>query len=347
MNVTLPEEGSSLYWFLDTHRLMLETISGAFPCLRMGEFNFDADVNQIGAFQFTAVSLLPQFTKDVKSFSSVWSTKVREEMKASAESGVVSHYSGMLAVGSYHTIELNDTFFTVKGTTYTKGSMNSTNTEETLAAWFQKEVLTFSGDCVAEPGAPMSSSTPFPYDLNQTGSSRSLCFPGDAMVRLDDGSSKPMRLVQVGDRVQTASGTFSDVYFFSHRSDGHIFPFVQVDTKQSSIVLSHTHYVISERGLVAAEQLHLQDKILSSDGSFMPILKLTNVHRRGLYNPHTLDGSIMVDNLAASCFTSAINWYAAQLLLAPIRACYRLGIVVPGFLDGAHSNSLVRLLKIS
>jgi len=106
------------------------------------------------------------------------------------------------------------------------------------------------------------------------------CFPGDAVVELEDGTSKLMRQLELGDRVRvstaarpttTATTSFSDVFFFGHRVERAKAEYVVLEIARAldhdggddhhdhrdrmKLVLSADHYLYSNGVLTAADRV--------------------------------------------------------------------------------------------
>ncbi|XP_024521178.1 warthog protein 6 isoform X2 [Selaginella moellendorffii] len=136
------------------------------------------------------------------------------------------------------------------------------------------------------------------------------CFPGDATVQMYNSDLKLMRDLEVGDKVHTASDMIE-------LSEGH---FIPVDAKGK---------LVYKR----AKDLQVGETLWGSS----QITELSKVEKLGLYNPFTLSGNIMVNNVEAS---SHSEWfldslfdaigateylpYAYQAVLAPLRAIYNI-----------------------
>jgi hypothetical protein len=81
-----------------------------------------------------------------------------------------------------------------------------------------------------------------------SGGGKCECFPGDATVTLEDGSTKSMTEVAIGDRVLTmdASGAlaFSDVYMFGHLDRHATGAFITITTESGAMLrLTPDHYL--------------------------------------------------------------------------------------------------------
>jgi len=117
-----------------------------------------------------------------------------------------------------------------------------------------------------------------------------VCFPADARVQLESGKYIPISQVKIGHKVAVGRGKFSEVYAFSHRDFDAV-----------------THHV----------------KLSFNTGS--PLTMTPGHHLKGLFNPHTFDGSIAVDGVVCSTYTTAVKPVAGQALLAPVRLLFRIG----------------------
>lgn len=78
--------------------------------------------------------------------------------------------------------------------------------------------------------------------------------------------------------------------------------------------------------------------IVEVEGKSEEIVAIDRVEAEGLYNPHTLQGDIVVDGFRVSSYTDACPPGAAQAALAPFRALRAAtGISVEGFDCGIPS----------
>lgn len=164
-----------------------------------------------------------------------------------------------------------------------------------------------------------------------------VCFPGSATVELISGKIVPMREVAIGDRVKTADGDFSEVYFFSHR-DAHVTTeFVQltatsglVSSEMHTLTASEGHYVHTDRGVVAAKNIKEGDTLYNENNEVLTVTKKEMVMAEGLYSPHTMEGSILVNGVRASTYSDVLPAKVAHLLLLPERLAYRAGFSLYG-----------------
>jgi len=155
------------------------------------------------------------------------------------------------------------------------------------------------------------------------------CFPGHATVRLDNGRTKSMFEVEVGDRVRVAGGRVSEVFAFTHRDRSSASSFVVLQTRGRAIELSAGHYIFTTDGLKTAGSVLPGDLLLLADRSTSRVESVGTKKGRGIFNPQTLDGTLVVDGFEVSCYTQAVQPILAHLLLALPRALYRIGLREP------------------
>uniref|UniRef100_A0A7S1XEG0 DOMON domain-containing protein n=1 Tax=Compsopogon caeruleus TaxID=31354 RepID=A0A7S1XEG0_9RHOD len=165
-----------------------------------------------------------------------------------------------------------------------------------------------------------------------------VCFPALARVELDTGATIPMERLKIGDRVRTTSSSFSEVFFFGHRDLEAVHQFLSIETESETgprtLEMSASHLVFistaSSPKAVAARTLLPGVELISSHGTLERVKSVKTVFRRGLLNPHTLDGRIVVNGFQASCFNSFAppRWGHALLLLE--RWAYSLGRSILG-----------------
>lgn len=153
------------------------------------------------------------------------------------------------------------------------------------------------------------------------------CFPGDAEVELGDGRRIPLHDLEIGMQLRSTTNAFSPVYMFTHRLPIGNFEFVQLSTANNrSLIVSKTHFIYiyeNEGGMMTlreAREVRIGDALVDASGNAVRIWDIRVVSRRGLYNPHTAQGDIVVDGFRASTYTRAMQATSAHALLAPLRA---------------------------
>lgn len=187
-----------------------------------------------------------------------------------------------------------------------------------------------------------STSTGSTESSGRTAKDNPECFPGFATVALQSGAVVRMRELRVGDMVHSGYDTrmhrptFSRVYMFSHadKTATSQSPLVRIKTATNlTLSLTSQHLVIANGRTVSAASVRVGDTVV--DGVRGEPVRVVSVDQdmtawggssecaideHGLYAPHTLDGTIVVDGVVASCFTAHVPLALARLLLAPLRA---------------------------
>jgi len=171
------------------------------------------------------------------------------------------------------------------------------------------------------------------------------CFPAAAAVTRADGSTAAMADVVVGDALRVAVAAAGDagasrVYMFAHRLAGGTYDFVQLTTSDGAaptLTLSPGHLVyLADGRLVAAADVVPGDGLQraaplalgggAGNGTAAPpavwVRAASHVQRRGLYNPLTLHGDLIVDGYRVSTFTTDVPPVVGAVLSAPLRALY-------------------------
>ncbi|CAL8465466.1 g5002 [Coccomyxa elongata] len=202
------------------------------------------------------------------------------------------------------------------------------------------------------------------------------CFPGVSTVLLSNGRSKPMHELRVGDEVAVMGkdGAFKldAVYAFGHNDPKPITSFVKLTVDIQSLELSSLHFVpvysgnLSSMVYKRAQDVNVGDHMYvgiaaSGKGLRQSVTSITTTYQRGLYNPLTLSGNILVDGMVASVHS---DWFldatfdalritgwlpgAYQVVLSPARLLYRiLGktayVQLYNFLDAKYAGGLAGL----
>ena len=150
----------------------------------------------------------------------------------------------------------------------------------------------------------------------------SSCFPASAIVNRKNGDIEISNL-RVGDLVLTKQG-WSRVYMFSHADEhAHNTNFVRINAPPRSLMLTSDHYVLINHGEIMADQVETGHYLYDSYGDPLLVTSVQkNLCARGLYNPHTISGTIVVDGVIASTYTRVVSMHTANALLAPLRAIF-------------------------
>ena len=161
------------------------------------------------------------------------------------------------------------------------------------------------------------------------------CFPSDATVEVKDVGKVRLSAVKLGDQVQVIDDknqiTYSPIIAFLHRDLNEHATYKRFRTKNARIELSDRH-LIHRRGdgFIWAEQLNEGDEILvlsskhGNQTNYETILNIDDVDKQGLLAPLTEQGTILVNNVHASCYAIVKSHTVGHLALAPYRMYRRL-----------------------
>lgn len=179
-----------------------------------------------------------------------------------------------------------------------------------------------------KPIRPSASPSPRPSEKPGT------CFPSDANVELASGAVIPIRSLKIGDNVRTGPASFSKVFMFTHKDENTLNYFVRIQGRSGHFIeLSDGHYIPANGEMRAARKVKVGDLIMLADGTETNVASVSTVRKRGLHNPQTVDGSILVNGIVSSTYTEAIRPQAAAALLLPVRAAFVSGIWHAPFQD--------------
>lgn len=196
-------------------------------------------------------------------------------------------------------------------------------------------------------GDEKSNASPTSQQTSDRSQSNS-CFPSDATVELMDGTSVKMSELSIGDQVKVGANKYSDVFMFTHKTEDSINRFVTLRTKSGALLsLSGGHFIYNDNTLVAAADVRVGSSVLLGSGEQDFVVSISTTTSSGLYNPQTVSGDIVVNNILTSTYTVSIEPRVAHILLAPLRLAYRiLGFTTSTLEGGAKGfEPLVRLFQ--
>ncbi|XP_052866332.1 protein hedgehog, partial [Anopheles cruzii] len=167
------------------------------------------------------------------------------------------------------------------------------------------------------------------------------CFTGDGTVLTADGVRRPLSELRIGERVQAVDGTgrtvFSEVLMFMDRDTHQRREFVTIEADGGArLKVTPAHLVmvwrkeLAETRFVFAERIREGDHILvhgaSATGTLEPrrVLRISAVLAEGVYAPLTREGTIVVDEVVASCYALIDSQTVAHLSFLPYRWAEKL-----------------------
>ena len=157
-----------------------------------------------------------------------------------------------------------------------------------------------------EPGQP----SPAPVGGASNPLSAASCFAGSEQVTLENGHTKAMADVQVGDRVLMVNAkgqqVFSDVVYLPHGDNEEQATFAQVTTESGrDIKMTMNHILpagacaLSTLPLVAAGRVVMGDCIQTVDGREQ-VVSVSQVEGKGIYTIIAMEELIVVNGIVAT-----------------------------------------------
>lgn len=187
-----------------------------------------------------------------------------------------------------------------------------------------------AGEGTTPTPAPSPVASPAPSPSAAADNDGATCFPADAEVDTPRGPVRVDALV-VGDVVAAPGGGTSTVFLFTHASPpdaGRRHVYVELAAADGrTLTVTPSHYVYVGGGKrVPAGTVSVGDTLDDATaGRCVPVVGVRRlVAPRGLYNPQTLGGDLVVAGFRVSTYTTAIEPTAAHGLLAPVRGVWRL-----------------------
>jgi len=154
------------------------------------------------------------------------------------------------------------------------------------------------------------------------------CFPSSATVQTSDGKEIKMSELKIGDKIQVSedSSNFSEVYLFTHALATAEATFLNFTLESGlNLTLTSCHCLYVNDHLLPAEVVKIGDTLESVKSKTDKVVEIKWVTETGLFNPHTMNGDVLVNGVRTSCYTKAINAKLAHTLLEPVRYLYSLG----------------------
>ncbi|XP_076650723.1 hedgehog signaling protein [Halictus rubicundus] len=161
------------------------------------------------------------------------------------------------------------------------------------------------------------------------------CFPGRSLVRTSDGLSKRLDQVRLGDRIAALDSrgdiVYSEVIAFLDRSLTERRQFVRLTTESGRVLtLTPAHLVpVEGRSPMFAGRVQPGDKILVRDPAdenevehrlrWDKVVDSRLVLEEGIYAPLTTEGTLLVDDVVASCYAFIDNQNWAHMAFMPYR----------------------------
>jgi hypothetical protein len=113
----------------------------------------------------------------------------------------------------------------------------------------------------------------------------------------------------------------------SKASDVAVNNFVEIrlTAEDNTLVLTEGHFLYANGTLVAAEKVQMGDTVVTEGGTTAVVTVVTRgVKGKGLYNPNTVHGDIVVEGVVVSTYTTSLSPAVAHALLWPMRTAWKV-----------------------
>lgn len=183
------------------------------------------------------------------------------------------------------------------------------------------------------------------------------CFPGSSTVTLQDGTKKAVKHLQTGDRVLAGdvegNPTYTDFIMFIDQDSTtrRLFHVIETDSGQK-ITLTAAHLLFVGRNATAGErmsavfasQVRSGQKVFVFDAerSRLEPVTVRRIYTReheGSFAPVTAQGTVVVDQVLASCYAVIEDHDLAHWALAPVRLAHWVSSLLFRSQRGASAQS--------
>lgn len=161
------------------------------------------------------------------------------------------------------------------------------------------------------------------------------CFSAETTVLTNTGHRRPLSDLQIGEKIQAMDPTtnkiiFSEILLFLDYDPHQKREFLQIFLSSGrTLTVTPSHLLIlDDRTVKYAENLHSGDTLLVSDtkNRLIPdkIVHVKGVWRTGVFAPLTSVGTLIVNDVVASCYATIDSQWLAHLAFSPVRLVFNV-----------------------
>lgn len=143
------------------------------------------------------------------------------------------------------------------------------------------------------------------------GAGGGFCFSGDNNVEVENRGHVLMSQLHVGDRVLTSSAEgvkiYEPIYAFGHHHETFEATFIKLIAESGrwlELTVAHLLHIKGKAHPVRADSVQIGDRLVSSDGKSMPVTRIKEIRRKGIFAPLTESGTLVVNDIQASSYVS-------------------------------------------
>jgi len=204
-----------------------------------------------------------------------------------------------------------------------------TKTRNCIGGWVAEggftELQNLAQWCCVNPGTPEPDECPLRRNPK--------CFSGDDFVSMANGQKKLLSELRPGDRVlvmnddKTIAEDEVMMMLDSQPTRPALFYSIETETGHR-LSLTGNHFVAVDHSdqYLAANQIKSFDRVfVHYQGKLQSVIvrNVTEEYKRGYFTPMTGRGTLIVNDMAASCYSSVLTHHLAHQVLAPLRWWYR------------------------
>ncbi|KAK6186132.1 hypothetical protein SNE40_008229 [Patella caerulea] len=176
---------------------------------------------------------------------------------------------------------------------------------------------------------------------NSFGGSSGCCFAGNNNSYVQKRRGRVyIESLKVGDEVLVIFGDgklgYSEVWCMAHEDADKETEFLELRTPNREIHISPRHFIAVKKDdveldMVMANKIKIGDFLVvcdvnvdaDSEGTITnePVVSIETIQGKGIYNPFTKEGTLLVNGILASCYAE-VKPSLAHNALAPFRAMY-------------------------
>jgi len=133
-----------------------------------------------------------------------------------------------------------------------------------------------------------------------------ICFPGSALVEVEDRGNVELRDIQLGDKILVANGVYEPVYSFAHYDPLTTQTFVKlVLNSGEELSLSRSHMIMTKnKGVVPASLIEIGDELINSFKETVQVNSISTIDDQGMFAPFTKSGTLVVNGILVSNYVA-------------------------------------------
>lgn len=132
------------------------------------------------------------------------------------------------------------------------------------------------------------------------------CFSSMSTAEVENKGTTLVKDIQVGDKVLTMGNEYKAVYTIDHKEPNKQATFVQIHSTAKAtpleITSNHMVFLHGKENPIAASAVKVGDALQTLEDSPSVVTQVSFIERKGIWNPLTEDGTIVVDGIATSTY---------------------------------------------